>query len=58
MQVTPAVNKNTRHSTSEWSAPAVVKQQMDDDSAASLPTIFGELIEFLDIPIAISQMPQ
>ena len=44
--------------TSEWRVPAVVHSQTDDDTAASAPTTFRELLECLYIVPGISQMPQ
>jgi len=50
--------RDQKYNTSALRVPAVVKPQTDDDFAAPVPTIIGELMEHLDIVPGISQMPQ
>jgi hypothetical protein len=46
------------YGTSECRILAVVQPQTDDDAPAPPQTTYGELMEFVDIVLEISQMPQ
>jgi len=50
--------RDKKYSTPELIVPAIVQQQMDDVAVAPARTIFGELMESLEIALGISQMPQ
>jgi len=50
--------RHKKYGTSEWSTPAVVKPETDDDALAPALTTFGEQMECLDNVPGISQIPQ
>jgi hypothetical protein len=50
--------RDKQYGTSEISVPAAVQLQTDDDAVAPALTIFGEIMECLDIVPGILQMPQ
>jgi len=50
--------RDKKYGTAELKVPVVVQPQTDDDTSASPPTTFGELMVRLDIVPGISQMPQ
>jgi len=50
--------RDKKYCTSELRVPAVIQPQTDDDTAAPAQTMFGKLMESLEIVPIISQMPQ
>jgi hypothetical protein len=47
-----------QYSTTEMRVPAVIQPQTNDDSLATPPATFGDLLESLDIVPGMSQRPQ
>jgi hypothetical protein len=50
--------RDKKYGTADFRVPVIVQPQTDDDASAPPPTIFGDLLERLDIVPGISQMPQ